>query len=632
MWMPTVCTFFFVMGGFLSCSAPGPDIRDDEDVVVIVDRPSEDLCQSAVERMERQDYADAARLLREASIGATDPEIELCLSRALFGLGEFEEALSLAAPLAGAREVSPETRAKACVLAAWASLSLGRDAEASALIDRCEPSLEITPESVVLSADSTHAAAVLTEARHGAQDTIGAFDAAVWLASEASAESPEVQWAASRALLLAQELTDLQREELAASDNPVASAALAYAALQDSIGRGAIEDATAAMPALTDRLAELGLASSANDLQDALARASAERPAVFGCILPLTGSQRQIGRAQLAGLLLAQGAFMPDDVPATMLLIFDSGEQGEYIEDAIAVLDSQNVLAVLGPYEPSLAMEVARHAGLRGIPSLSMTLDQSVTAVSQWTFQLFANPRAEAQALLELADEHSLRTVALAVPVPTPQYMSELTAAFEDGAGQFGITMLEPVNYLVDDLQSEAAMAASILADQGFDALLIPDVGGNATTLAAYLAAEGLWSRPPERTPSIDRRELVYLGNSFWHNPEFLASGPDYLAGGVFPSWMPSDDDSQSQTFVQVFESTYSRLPGLLDAFAFDALALLKLLASDPAVRTRGALWLGLHQLDAGEQVTGTVQFSEERQTTQEPRLFSIERGGFVLR
>ncbi len=622
-----------VVASLASCSAPGPDIRDDEDVVVIVDRPSDgEVCQSAVERMERQDFVDAARLLREASVEVTDPEIELCLSRAVFGLGEFEEALSLAAPLAGAREVPRDTRAKACVLAAWASLSLGRDAEAAALIDRCEPSLEITPESVVLAADSANAAAVLTELRAGVEDNLGAFDSAVWLASDQTSEASEVRWAASRALVLAESLTDAERAELVASDNPVVAAALAYAAVQDSITRGAIEEATEALPALSDRLAALGLVSSANNLQDALARASAERPAVFGCILPLTGAQRQIGRAQLAGLLLAQGAFMPDEAPATMLLIFDSGEEGEHIEDAIAVLDNQNVLAVLGPYEPSLATEVARQAGLRGIPSVSMTLDQTVTDISQWTFQLFANPRAEARALLEVADQHSLRTVALAVPVPTPQYMNELMTAFEEGAGQFGITVLEPVNYLVDDLQSEAAMAAGILSGQGFDALLIPDVGGNATTLAAYLAAEGLWSRPPERTPSTDRREVVYLGNSFWHNPEFLASGPDYLAGGVFPSWMPSDEESHAADFVEVFESTYSRLPGILDAFAFDALALLKVLSADPAVRTRGALWLGLHHLDAGERVTGTIQFSEERQSTQEPRLFSVERGGFELR
>ena len=54
--------------------------------------------------------------------------------------------------------------------------------------DDREPSLVITPESVVLSTDSKNAAAVLIDVRAGAQDTIGAFNSAVWLASEPSAE------------------------------------------------------------------------------------------------------------------------------------------------------------------------------------------------------------------------------------------------------------------------------------------------------------------------------------------------------------------------------------------------------------------------------------------------------------
>ena len=616
-----------------ACPPPN-NLRGNGPIVTISTLTDDDAtaCPDAVAAMDAGDFSRASDLLMSSS--SPSPEEDLCLSRALLGLDEDEEALAIAGPLSSAAVVDPETRATACTLAAWAAIRLDRRAEAIALVDRCDSELVLSQDDVLLAADAVPTAAMLLETRVEANRLVGALYAAQWLVEISdSVDGATREWALMRAFSVSELLSDGDRHTLSAQSSELITTVVLHSELLQAIAEGDEEAVEQRLAEVQTRLLAISAEEVLLELSDRLVAAESTRPAVVGCVVTLSGPQRQAGRAVLAGLLLAQGAFEPDNEPTSLLLIRDSGETPGSVAAAVADLDAAGVLAIVGPIDAVLAQETARQAGLRGIPSISLTRDAAVTEASRWTFQLFANPAAEAELLLEAAAMHGLRRVAIAIPAPTPDYIVELVEAFEQGASFMGIAVDEPVRYFVDDLQAEADSTAAILAARDFDALFIADTGENATTLAAYLGVHDIWSRPVDRPASSTRREIVFLGTSFWHNPEFLASGPDYLAGGLFPSWVPVESERfVTAEFARGFESTYGRRPGIIGAFAYDALNLLHLILLDDAVRTRQGIWHALDQAVDVEGVTGDLQFGAERTTVQRPALFTVTRGGFEPR
>ena len=617
----------------LAC--PPPDtIRGNgaEISISTVETGSDGFCPEAFPALDEGDFSRAVEILTASP--SPSPDEDLCLSRAFLGMGQDEDALSIAGPLSTAPGVEARTRAAACTTAVWAATRSDRLAEAINLLDRCDGELSVDVDDVLLVTDDIPVATVLFEVRRQANRYVEALDAAQWLFEIANGVDEATRsWVMSNAFALSPMLSDWDKDQLEQRSSPLLTALVSHADLLGAIEEGDDEAVGEQLPVVQARLLALQAEEIVLDLQDLLFTMENARPVVIGGVLTLSGPQRQAGRAVLAGLLLAQDAFQPQDEPTSLLLIRDSGQTAQSAAAAVAELDSAGVLAIIGPADPVLAAEVAREAGLRGIPTLSLTRDPAVTDTSRWTFQLFASPRAEAELLLETSAMYGLRRVAVAAPAPTPDYMRELIEAFEEGAAHMGIAVEELVTYYVDDLQAEAEATAAQLAARDFDALLIADTGENATTLAAYLGVHDIWSRPVDRPASATRREIVFLGTSFWHHPDFLASGPDYLAGGLFPSWVPVESDRFVTTeFSVAFETTYARRPGLLGAFAFDALQLLRLISLDDGVRTRQGVWRALDQAAGVEGATGDIGFDEQRTTTQQPVLFSVTRGGFEPR
>jgi ABC-type branched-subunit amino acid transport system substrate-binding protein len=121
------------------------------------------------------------------------------------------------------------------------------------------------------------------------------------------------------------------------------------------------------------------------------------------------------------------------------------------------------------------------------------------------------------------------------------------------------------------------------------------------------------------------------LGNSFWHNPEFLLSGPDYLAGGVFPAWLPAELGFEgTERFVERFQEVYGRRPSFLEGFAHDALALLHYLVLDVQVSSRAGLRDAIEQLEGVEGATGELRFAGDHAGQQRPFLLMVTSEGFA--
>ena len=75
---------------------------------------------SAANAWSQGDFSAAVDLLTAST--SPSPENDLCMSRALLGLGQEGEALAIAGPLSNALGVDAATRATACTTAAWAAI------------------------------------------------------------------------------------------------------------------------------------------------------------------------------------------------------------------------------------------------------------------------------------------------------------------------------------------------------------------------------------------------------------------------------------------------------------------------------------------------------------------------------
>ena len=583
-------------------------------------------CGEAGALMDDGRFAEAIDWLRQLSIddplASADARTDLCLARALIGDEQHDAALRLIAPLQRDASASDDVRAQACILGAWAALAAGRSDEADRHMADCEVDAWLDPSDVVRPSDGHAARVVLMETRGRRGDHLGALELGETLLD---ADPVTRQWAVDRAFEWAANIAG--DELLALESNPTGRLGRAVASFSRLAEAGNARDWSAfdrLHAAIQSDLYSLGASSALLQAGEWSGLRDEAMSPVIGVVLPFSGEGRARGRAALAGLLLAQRSFDAGYESFSHLLIEDGGETTESARAAVAALDERGALAIIAPPQTALASAISLEASQRGIPVLSLG---GVDSEAGWAFDFRADPGAEAAALIEFAVRERLTRLAVVQPIGAGEYLDGLTIHLADLGSRHGIEVAEPIFYVAEAVQAEMEAVASALARQPFDGLVFADHGGNATTLAAYLAVEDVWARAPGSVPSSSRREVIFLGNSTWNDPEFLASGPDYLSGGVFAAWL--DAGEEGELFADSFEWVYGRRPGLLEAFAFDALTVLRMLALDDGFRTRPGLRDALSGLDGLLGATGIIRFDADRLRDLQPTLVRVTSAGF---
>ena len=612
----------------VACSSP--TIRDETDGV---EQPEDSsvTCGDAHRLLLEGAYAQAAEALRlqmaEDSDFAGEPATDLCLGRALLGTREYEEAFRLFSGLVGLRHSDDNLSEQACLYQLWATTP--PDGVDGVL----QPCLTHHPSQIpvlLFEVDRIPLTVSLFELAAREQRLQDAVSIADWmLTSQDSLDATTKGWMLHRLLDLARHAGPVQLQQLSQEASDLAELVWLFAQHWAAVEEQRWDWLEENLAVLREHLIELDAEAYADAIELAMTGRDEPRAAVFGCTLDLSGPGRPASRAALAGFLLAQGAFDPDAVQQSRLIIVDVGEAGQAPADAVAELDQQGVLAIIGPLDDELAGDVLTAAETLGIPTISLAPNSAV-ADPQWTFLLAPSAVAEAEALVQFVVDEGLLDIAVAMPIPVPPYMEQLVDEFVDYATAYGIRVIEPVVYQVDNLQAEMQDAAETLADHHFDGLLIADTASNATTLAAYLGVEDIWARSPGQSPSGPRRYVLYLGNSFWNNPEFLQSGPDYLAGGVFPAWMSDvTGHERGVDFIDRFTDVFGRRPGVLDSFAHDALASLRQITLESAARTRESVREVLLNGLFPDLAVGDLSFGSDHIHDHTPVLLQVTSTGF---
>jgi ABC-type branched-subunit amino acid transport system substrate-binding protein len=508
--------------------------------------------------------------------------------------------------------------------------------------------------------------------RAQALEGLGRRTEAVWayVAAKRRADEIEAEDLRARARAL---LDDLEEEELArvADECPLCPEG-GYARLRRArllYGEGKAEEAEALLGRVVSDFPEDPLGRAAAALLAQWVAVRSVVPGLYGLILPLSGPLQPIGERALRGALVASRLFEPGPEAGIRLLVEDSRGEPEDAARAVRALAARGVVGIAGPLKGSAAAEAARVARELGVPLVAPT--PAPEAAGGGTFRLYLREEDEMARLAEHAlGAAGLRRFAILYP-DTPlgrRYRDlfwgavvarggEITGveAFSPGSrdhadpirrltGVFALTPAEVRERFVEQererLAREKALQVALgLAAEGdpepevtvhpdrlarfkpppvvdFEGIFIPVSSAEAGQIAPQLAFH-------------DVERVTLLGIRTWNHPALVQVGEEYVAGALFPAeFHPALPEARE--FAAAYQAEYGEPPGVIEAYAADAVRLLAKGAALLGPETRPALRRRLESLWAAPGVTGPLTTHPGGDVAAEAKILTVRRGRIV--
>jgi branched-chain amino acid transport system substrate-binding protein len=422
----------------------------------------------------------------------------------------------------------------------------------------------------------------------------------------------------------------------------------------------------------------------ASDMILSLTERSRFTPFTVGCVLPLSGAYGLFGQRALDGieLALSQMGETGDGIPF-QIIVKDSRSDPGASETAVDELDQQKVGAILGPM--SVSETAAAIAQKRGIPIIVFTQKEGVTDIGSSVFRNFITPQMQVQSLVSFAvdelgvnrfavlypDEHygrrymnlfwdqvvehgrvingveaydpentdfatpikklagifydipkDLKASSLPKPIPAPLSLGAGDAFAENRQ------IADPLEALTGiPLEREAidALGRRNLDrdDQwhpivDFDAIFIPDAPKKAGLVIPQLAY-------------YDIRDVYLLGTNLWNSQTLLEMSGDYMRTTLIADGFFAQSQAKNiKTFVAAFQSVYDRVPGIIEAVAYDSAMMVLQTMRQTATDSRRDIKQALLQIKDFDGVSGRTSFAPNGDAQKTMQMLRIQRGRFV--
>jgi branched-chain amino acid transport system substrate-binding protein len=352
-------------------------------------------------------------------------------------------------------------------------------------------------------------------------------------------------------------------------------------------------------------------------------------PNAIGAILPLSGRARRVGELALRGLMLA--ANLPPNGPAapgSPSLIFrdDGGDPARAAQAVEELATVHRVIAIIGPLDGQSALAAGKRAQELGLPLISLSPAADVTSQGNLLFRYFPTADAEARALVASAKARKVESYA--VLRPDTAYGQTMSEAFRKQAALAGLQLVSTSEY--------AAGATSFgheteqLAKSHFDALFVPDTAPELGSIAAALAAAGMWSSAAGEHAPNNARAIALLAPSIAFDPGLPRLAGRYLQGARFAvPFDPQSADGAARSFVEQFQQKFGSAPDAFAAFAHDAYALVRASVKAGAL-TRAGLATQLGVQRAAEFVAPGGGFDQDREALHPVEVMELSGSGFV--
>jgi ABC-type branched-subunit amino acid transport system substrate-binding protein len=310
-------------------------------------------------------------------------------------------------------------------------------------------------------------------------------------------------------------------------------------------------------------------------------------PAQVGCLLPLTGRDREFGERSLRALRLV---FEQD---SDRLVVKDVGSNPATAVKALDELSRDpRVLAVIGPLRSDDAEAAARRAEQIQMPLL--LLSQRDGLGGRFVLQVGMTRSRLVGGLLDYAMGRA-RLRRFGVIYPADAYGRQQLSAFRTELKRRGGTLVGADAYRPDTKALAVGTVKRWRDDQNMQALFIPDSAMIAAQFAKVLQEE--------------MPDVTLLGVHGWENLAQYGDGTA-VSGVLFSDAFYAESvRPATRNFVLRFQQAYGQPPGVPEAQAYDAGLLVKH-ALDAGANTRADLLRQLHGLGTVAGATGNLRIT----------------------
>ena len=352
----------------------------------------------------------------------------------------------------------------------------------------------------------------------------------------------------------------------------------------------------------------------------------------LGCILPLSGKFARYGNMALDSVILAAGVFDPLHSTPVRIIVEDSRSDPETARELVLTLFSDHkVMGIVGPMGSTAAAAAALEAQKLGVPIMTMTQQDEITAIGDYVFRNFLTAEMQIKTLVRYAVEN-LGMKSFAILYPEDNYgikmmnlfWGEVLAAGGEIRGVEGYDKKK--TDFSDEIKSLTGLTSSDEDERreepqpviDFDALFIPDSYARVSMIAPQLAFYNVSG-------------IQLLGTNALNSPDLTKGENEYIDGTIFVdgfflnSYYPVVRD-----FIDRFYVAYNREPTDMEALVYDAARIMVTLLTDSHVEVRNDLKETLGQLKNYPGVTGMTSFLDGRDAEKSLSVLMIRKNEIV--
>jgi branched-chain amino acid transport system substrate-binding protein len=151
-----------------------------------------------------------------------------------------------------------------------------------------------------------------------------------------------------------------------------------------------------------------------------------------------------------------------------------------------------------------------------------------------------------------------------------------------------------------------------------FDAIFIPDAPKKAGLVIPQLAY-------------YDIRDVYLLGTNLWNSQTLLEMSGDYMRTTLIADGFFAQSQAKNiKTFVAAFQSVYDRVPGIIEAVAYDSAMMVLQTMRQTATDSRRDIKQALLQIKDFDGVSGRTSFAPNGDAQKTMQMLRIQRGRFV--